>query len=159
MDFDSLGVPDATAIHDGVRDGVCAWCRTPLAGSPDDLLCPHVFLLPGRRAYQVARLAEVFQCYDVRSVIAYLRIVAEGQSGPRRRARVYESIRKASEQTIRVHWRDRSWIFDFAWGDDVWRVGAFRLTVRQRGRDIEQAAIAPPTLHGGLVVTLIKTRT
>lgn len=156
---DGEGGPSAAAIQAGLHEGICAWCRTPLASYPDGLLCPHLFLARGSRQHAGA-LGALFQSLDVIRVVAYLRVVAESSPGTRRRVTRYEEVRHGGRCTVSIYWRDRIWEFDFAAGQGPWpRSGeSFRLTLIVRGKPVEQAEISLPAPDRPHAVTVLRTR-
>src|SRR3954468_3588481 len=72
----------SASIAAGLAHGQCARCVSSLSSFLAELACPHWFLVHGPRAFRLDKLAEIFQLYDTKSVIDYLRIVAEFSAGP-----------------------------------------------------------------------------
>lgn len=147
--------PPADAIRAYMNEGVCAWCGMPCTSFVDGLVCPHLFLRPTARVYRISGLANVFETFDLYSVIEYLRVVAESDRGPRRYGVRYSERVDGSQHVVEINWRDRGWRFEFAFGTCTpsAELACVRLSTVHRGKLFEQAVIELPGPGRAMKVT------
>lgn len=156
MFIDSADVHQSQVIGQGIEEGYCALCRMPIDAPIDTLICAHWFLSPGPRGLQVVKLATVFQCFDLCSVVSYLRIASRWDKRPHRRTFAHVRDCVDSEHMIAISWRDRGWIFDCT--GELVNVDAFTLSSIHRQTILESAWIELPKPGREVAITLIRQR-
>jgi len=83
---------------------MCVLCHMPLQAYRDDVPCLHWLLLSGRRGFSATDLRRVFDQFDVRMAVDYLRTVAMADRSAR------SSFERCDAGYV-IRWRRRQWVF------------------------------------------------